>query len=124
MHHNTDLWGHAVPIDGARWGIWPMGAAWLSLHLADHYDFTRDRKFLAERAYPVMKEATEFFLDYLVTDGKGHLVTGPSTSPENEYRLPSGGDRPSCCMGPTMDTRDPACAVQPRDRSQRRFSAT
>jgi hypothetical protein len=57
LHHNTDLWGDAVPIDGARWGIWPMGAAWLSLHLADHYDFTRDRKFLAERAYPVMKEA-------------------------------------------------------------------
>jgi alpha-L-fucosidase 2 len=72
LHHNTDLWGDAVPIDGARYGIWPMGAAWLSLHLADHYDFTRDRKFLAERAYPVMKEAAQFFLDYLVPDGKGH----------------------------------------------------
>jgi alpha-L-fucosidase 2 len=104
MHHNTDLWGHAVPIDGARWGIWPMGAAWLSLHLAEHYDFTRDRKFLAARAYPVMKEATEFFLDYLTTDGKGHLVTGPSTSPENEYRLPSG-EKAVLCMGPTMDTQ-------------------
>jgi len=77
LHHNTDLWGDAVPIDGARYGIWPMGAAWLSLHLADHYDFTRDRKFLAERAYPVMKEAAQFFLDYLVPDGKGHLMTGP-----------------------------------------------
>jgi alpha-L-fucosidase 2 len=103
LHHNTDLWGHAVPIDGARWGIWPMGASWLSLHLAEHYDFTRDRKFLAERAYPVMKEAAQFFLDYLVPDGKGHLVTGPSTSPENEYRLPSG-ERADLCMGPTMDT--------------------
>jgi alpha-L-fucosidase 2 len=103
LHHNTDLWGHAVPIDGARWGIWPMGAAWLSLHLADHYDYTRNRKFLAEQAYPVMKEATEFFLDYLVPDGKGHLVTGPSTSPENEYKLPSG-EKAVLCMGPTMDT--------------------
>ncbi len=103
LHHNTDLWGHAVPIDGARWGVWPMGAAWLSLHLGDHYDFTRDRKFLAERAYPVMKEATQFFLDYLVPDGKGHLVTGPSLSPENEYKLPSG-EKAVICMGPTMDT--------------------
>ncbi|MEP7352945.1 MAG: glycoside hydrolase family 95 protein, partial [Acidobacteriota bacterium] len=103
LHHNTDLWGDAVPIDGARWGVWPMGAAWLSLHLAEHYDFTRDRKFLAQRAYPVMKEAAQFFLDYLVPDGKGHLVTGPSTSPENEYRLPSG-ETGVLAMGPTMDT--------------------
>jgi alpha-L-fucosidase 2 len=103
LHHNTDLWGDAVPIDGARWGIWPMGAAWLSLHLAEHYDFTRDRRFLAERAWPVMKEAAQFFLDYLVPDGKGHLVTGPSTSPENEYMLPSG-EKAVLCMGPTMDT--------------------
>jgi alpha-L-fucosidase 2 len=103
LHHNTDLWGDAVPIDGAHWGMWPMGAAWLSLHLAEHYDFTRDRKFLAERAYPTMKEATQFFLDYLTSDGKGHLVTGPSLSPENEYRLPSG-EKAVVCMGPTMDT--------------------
>ncbi len=103
LHHNTDLWGDAVPIDGARWGIWPMGAAWLSLHLAEHYDFARDRRFLAERGYPVMKEAAQFFLDYLVPDGKGHLVTGPSLSPENEYRLPPG-EQAVLCMGPTMDT--------------------
>jgi alpha-L-fucosidase 2 len=104
LHHNTDLWGHAVPIDGARWGLWPMGAAWLALHLADHYDFTLDRKFLAARAYPLMKEVAEFFVDYLVADGKGHLVTGPSSSPENEYRLPSG-EKAVLCMGPAMDTQ-------------------
>jgi alpha-L-fucosidase 2 len=106
MHHNTDLWdlwGDAVPIDGAAWGVWPMGAAWLSLHLAEHYDFTRDRKFLAERDYPLMKEATQFFLDYMVPDGKGHLVTGPSISPENTYQTPSG-ERASLTIGPTMDT--------------------
>jgi alpha-L-fucosidase 2 len=102
MHHNTDIWGDAVPIDLAASGVWPMGAAWLSLHLAEHYDFTRDRKFLAERAYPVMKEATQFFLDYMVDDGKGHLVTGPSLSPENTYRTPSG-ERAAITMGPTMD---------------------
>jgi alpha-L-fucosidase 2 len=102
LHHNTDLWGDAVPVDGARWGVWPMGAAWLSLHLAEHYEFTRDRRFLAERGYPVMKEAAQFFLDYLVPDGKGHLVTGPSISPENEYQLPTG-EKAALVMGPTMD---------------------
>jgi alpha-L-fucosidase 2 len=102
IHHNTDLWGDAVPIDGVHAGLWPMGGAWLSLHLWDHYDFTRNREFLARRAYPVMKEAAEFLLDYLVDDGKGHLVTGPSISPENRYRLPNG-EEAKLCMGPTMD---------------------
>jgi alpha-L-fucosidase 2 len=102
IHHNTDLWGHAVPIDGVHSGIWPMGAAWLSLHLWDHYDFTRNREFLSKRAYPVMKEAAEFFLDYLVDNGRGKLVTGPSLSPENRYRL-SDGTVARVCMGPTMD---------------------
>jgi alpha-L-fucosidase 2 len=102
VHHNTDLWGHAVPIDGVHAGLWPMGAAWLSLHLWDRYEFTRDRSFLAKRAYPLMKEAAEFFLDYLVDDGKGHLVTGPSLSPENQYQAPDGTPV-KLCMGPTMD---------------------
>jgi alpha-L-fucosidase 2 len=103
IHHNTDLWGHAGPIDGVHAGIWPMGGAWLSLHLWDHYDFTRNREFLARRAYPVMKEAAEFLLSYLVEDGKGHLITGPSLSPENRYLGPDGA-AVKLCMGPTMDT--------------------
>jgi len=102
IHHNTDIWGHAVPIDGVGSGIWPMGGAWLSLHLWEHYDFTRNRDFLAKRAYPVMKEAAEFLLDYMVDDGQGHLVTGPSISPENQYRL-ADGTRAKLTMGPTMD---------------------
>ncbi len=101
-HHNTDLWGHAVPIDGARYGVWPMGAAWLCLHLWEHYDFTRDRQFLATRAYPLLKEAAEFLLSYLVDDGRGQLITGPSISPENRYQT-SDGQVASLCMGPTMD---------------------
>jgi alpha-L-fucosidase 2 len=104
MHHNTDLWGHAVPIDQAGSGVWPMGAAWLSLHLWDHYDFTRDTAFLRDRAYPTMKEAAQFLLDYMVTDAKGHLITGPSLSPENRYKLPDGTTA-RVCMGPTMDTQ-------------------
>ncbi len=103
LHHNTDIWGHAVPIDGVGSGLWPMGAAWLSLHLWDHYDYTRNKIFLQFRAYPVMKEAAEFFLDYLTDDGQGHLITGPSISPENRYRLPDGTIA-KLCMGPTMDT--------------------
>jgi len=102
IHHNTDLWGDAVPIDGVGSGLWAMGGAWLSLHLWEHYDFTRDRAFLARRAYPTMKEAAEFLLDYLVEDGNGRLVTGPSLSPENQYRLPDG-TKAKLCMGPTMD---------------------
>src|SRR5262245_23229660 len=101
-HHNADGWGHATPVDSVGPGMWPMGAAWLSLHLWEHYDFGRDRAFLAERAYPIMKEAAQFFLDYLVEDGKGHLITGPSTSPENRYRM-SDGTVARMCMGPTMD---------------------
>ena len=103
IHHNTDIWGDAVPIDGVKSGVWPMGGAWLSLHFWDHYDFTRDRQFLARRAYPVMKEAAEFLLDYLVDDGHGHLVTGPSLSPENDYRTRDGVVA-RLCMGPYMDT--------------------
>ena len=102
IHHNTDIWGDAVPIDGVGSGIWPMGGAWLALHFWEHYDFTRDRKFLAERAYPAMKEAAEFLLDYMVDDGHGHLVTGPSLSPENRYKLADGKPY-SLVMGPVMD---------------------
>ncbi|MDZ4800681.1 MAG: glycoside hydrolase N-terminal domain-containing protein [Bryobacteraceae bacterium] len=102
FHHNLDGWGHGTPIDGVGSGIWPMGAAWLCLHYWDHYEFTADREFLAKRGYPVMKEAAQFLLDYLIDDGKGHLVTGPSISPENRYRTPTGAVG-KLCMGPTMD---------------------
>jgi alpha-L-fucosidase 2 len=102
IHHNTDLWGDADPIDGYQWGIWPMGGAWLSLHAWDHYAFSLDNDFLRSRAWPILHDASLFFLDYLVDDGARHLVTGPSLSPENRYRLPDGTDH-SLVMGPTMD---------------------
>ncbi len=102
IHHNTDLWGDADPIDGYQWGIWPMGGAWLSLHAWDHYAYTLDRTFLRERAWPILHDASQFYLDYLVDDGTGHLVTGPSISPENRYRAPDGTEH-SLTMGPTMD---------------------
>jgi alpha-L-fucosidase 2 len=80
-----------------------MGGAWLSLHLWDRYDFTRDAKFLRTRAYPVLKEASEFLLDYMVEDAQGRLLTGPSTSPENEFLLPNG-TKAALTIGPFMDT--------------------
>ena len=102
-HHITDIWGFTTPGDRPRSGLWPTGAAWLTQHLWEHYLFNPDREFLA-KAYPVMKEAAEFFLDYLVEDPRapGRLVSGPSVSPENRYRLPNG-QVGILSMGPSMD---------------------
>jgi alpha-L-fucosidase 2 len=100
-HHITDIWGFTSPGDLPRSGLWPTGAAWLTQHLWEHYLFAPDRAFLS-RAYPVMKEAAEFFLDYLVEDPRGRLVSGPSVSPENRYRLPNG-EVGILTMGPSMD---------------------
>lgn len=103
VHHNTDVWGDAVPIDGLGGGVWPMGSAWLSLHLWDHYDYTGSVNFLRDRCYPRLKENAMFLLDYLVTDpGTEKFVTGPSCSPENRYKLPDGTSH-NLCMAPTMD---------------------
>jgi alpha-L-fucosidase 2 len=102
IHHNTDLWGDAEPIDGYQYGIWPVGGAWLALHTWEHYAFTQDREFLKTRAWPILHDASLFFLDYLVADANGNLVTGPSLSPENKYVL-SDGTTHSLTMAPTMD---------------------
>jgi len=97
-HHNTDLWRASAPIDGPQWGMWPMGGAWLCLHLWDHYDYSRDKEYLA-KVYPAMKGAAQFFFDTLVEEPKHKwLVTCPSLSPENGH--PFGT---SVCAGPTMD---------------------
>jgi alpha-L-fucosidase 2 len=94
VHHNTDLWRGTAPINASNHGIWVSGGAWLCQHLWDHYLFTQDEKFLRERAYPVMKEAANFFMDFLVKDAKtGWLISTPSNSPEQ------GG----LVAGPTMD---------------------
>ena len=93
-HHNTDLWRASAPINGVD-GVWPTGGAWLCQHLWEHYLFTEDKKFLT-RAYPIMKQAAEFFQDYLVKDPKtGWLVTSPSYSPEQG----------ELTTGPTMDNQ-------------------
>ncbi|AKH43231.1 alpha-L-fucosidase 2 [Altererythrobacter atlanticus] len=97
-HHNTDLWRATAPIDGAQWGMWPTGGAWLCTHLWDHYDYSRDRDYLAG-IYSVMRGAALFFIDTLQTDPEtGYLVTNPSISPENRH--PEGA---AICAGPSMD---------------------
>ena len=97
-HHNTDLWRATAPIDGPLWGLWPMGGAWLCLHLWDRYEFSGDRATL-ERIYPTLRGAAQFFLDSLVEEPKHRwLVTSPSLSPENSH--PAGV---ALCAGPTMD---------------------
>ncbi|MDE3150147.1 MAG: glycoside hydrolase family 95 protein, partial [Acidobacteriota bacterium] len=103
VNHNTDLWGDSIPVDHVQAGIWPMGAAWMSLHLWEHYAFGGDHDFLRRRAYPRLKEIAEFFLDYLVAGPDGTLLSGPSQSPENKYRLPDGTTA-SLCMSPAMDS--------------------
>ena len=93
-HHLTDPFGFAAPADSVV-GIWPMGGAWLCEHPYEHYLFTGNKDFLAKRAYPLMKGAAQFILDFLVTAPSntpvaGKLVTAPSHSPENSFYLPDG----------------------------------
>lgn len=90
-HHTSDVHAFTVPIGRTVWGLWPLGGAWLCRHLWEHYQFGGDEKFLRERAWPVLRGASEFFVSYLVEDPlTGKLVSGPSSSPENAYRTPDG----------------------------------
>ena len=89
VHHLSDLFGFTTPADGV-WGVSLIGAAWLAQHPYEHYLFTGDKEFLETRAYPLMKGAAEFMLDFLVEDPQGRLVTNPSHSPENSFRKPDG----------------------------------
>lgn len=114
LHQNTDLWRAAAPMDGPDWGAFSTGGAWLCMHLWEHWRFTGDRAFLA-RSYPLLRGASEFFLDVLVADPRtGLLVTNPSTSPENFPARPgndpfydevTGSISPgtSLCAGSTID---------------------
>lgn len=102
-HHNTDLFGDCWVQDYWNPGsYWVMGAAWLCTHQWTHYLYTQDREFL-QKAFPVMREAAEFFLDFLI-DYDGHLVTCPSVSPENTFLLPNGHSGANT-YGVTMDNQ-------------------
>ena len=83
--------------------IWPMGAAWLCLHIYEHYEYTRDKAFLAEK-FDTLCEAARFFTEYMFENSQGQLVTGPSVSPENTY-LTESGTKGNLCIGPSMDSQ-------------------
>lgn len=101
-HHNTDIWRSTGLVDGPFWGAWPMGGAWLTTHLWEHYLFTKDKDFLT-RHYPAMRGAAEFLLSFMVKHPQyGWLVTCPSLSPEHG---PQGESGASLCAGPTMDVQ-------------------
>ncbi len=102
-HHNTDLWCDTAPLDHAWAGVWPMGGAWLCLHIWNHYEYSHDLAFLQETGYPTMKEAAEFFLDYMF-EQDGVLMTGPSLSPEHRF-IGANGEQGCVCCSPAMDTQ-------------------
>jgi alpha-L-fucosidase 2 len=106
-HHNADIWGQTAPVGDYGggdpvWANWAMGGAWLSQDFWAHYAFGGDKEYLREHGWPVMKGAAEFCLDWLVDDGKGHLVTAPSVSPELAFITPDG-QHANVSMACTMD---------------------
>lgn len=107
-HHNSDIWAQAAPVGAYGqhgdpvWASWFMGAPWLCSHLWEHYAFGGDKVFLRDKAYPVMKEAAIFCLEWLIEDDNGYLVTSPSTSPEHRFIGPDG-NRAAVSKATTMD---------------------
>jgi alpha-L-fucosidase 2 len=107
VHHNSDIWALSNPVGDLgkgdpTWANWTMGSPWLSQHVWTHYTFTKDKKFLKETAYPLMKGAAAFCLDWLVEDKNGYLVTAPSVSPENTF-IDDSGKKASVSIATTMD---------------------
>lgn len=107
LSHNSDIWGQANPVGNRgigdpTWANWYMGGPWVSQHLFEHYRFTGDKRYLEEEAYPVMKGAALFCLDWLIEDTEGHLVTAPATSPENSF-VAEDGQAYSVSIATTMD---------------------
>jgi alpha-L-fucosidase 2 len=105
-HHNTDMWGWALPVgmghSNPSWAIWMMGGAWLTQHLWEHYEFTGDTTFLRDRGWPVLRGCAEFCLDWLVDGSDGWLDTIPSTSPENMF-ISAAGTQESLSYSSAMD---------------------
>ncbi|HOW68891.1 MAG TPA: glycoside hydrolase family 95 protein [Candidatus Paceibacterota bacterium] len=102
-HYTTDAWLYTPTAGSPAWALWQMGGAWCTRHFIEHYWFTGDRVFLEKRAYPMLRDASLFLLDWLVPHPKtGKLVSGPSASPENTFVGP-GGKSFSVSMGCSMD---------------------
>ncbi|TWU44281.1 hypothetical protein Q31b_18170 [Novipirellula aureliae] len=105
--HTSDIWAMSNPVGdfgngSPQWANWNMSGTWLVTHLWEHYQFTQDKEFLKNDAYPLMKGSAEFCLNWMIEDSKGKLITSPSTSPENSYRT-NDGYRGSTLYGGTAD---------------------
>ena len=102
-HHTSDAWAFTEPIGDTVLGMWPHGGGWLTRHFWEHYAHSGDEAFLRERAWPMLRGAAEFYLDYLVEDPVTHkLVSGPSSSPENTF-ITADGQHANIGMGNSMD---------------------
>ena len=92
-HHTSDAWAFGAPVSNTLWGLWPYGGAWCARHAFERYQYGGDVHELRTRAWPLLRGASEFFLDYLATEPTtGLLVAGPSSSPENSFKVPAGGE--------------------------------
>ena len=105
LHHLSDIYGFTSPADGL-WGVWPMGGAWLSVHMWEHWLFTLDKDFLSDTAYGYMRECVLFLIDYLFEASDGTLRSGPSMSPELSFYAdtPEHNIKAYICFSPAMDT--------------------
>ena len=103
MHHTTSAFGQTALHDAIEYGTYPLAGAWMCLHLWEHYLFTQNKKFLSEKAYPIMKGSAEFILDFLIKDKSGRLITAPSYSPENSFIHPVTGKPTQITYSSTMD---------------------
>lgn len=102
-HTVSNAWSYTAPGWGLGWGLHVTSGIWISLQLWEHFEYHRDLDFLATRAYPVLKDAAQFFLAYLTEDPEtGYLLSGPSDSPENWYLTPNG-EKCSISLGNTTD---------------------
>lgn len=102
-HHNVDIWADTAPLDNVNCGLWPLGGAWLALHLWEQFEHSGDLGFLERRAYPVLLEAATFLLDFMFEDETGTLQIGPTISPENAYA--HEGVRVAVCLSSAMDVQ-------------------
>ena len=103
MHHNTTAFGETALHDAVQYGTLPLGAAWMCLHLWEHYLFTQDKNYLRQTAFPIMKESAEFVKEFLVKGPGGYLASAPSYSPENAFIHPVTGKPTQITYSSTMD---------------------
>ena len=128
-HHNADLWRQTAPVGNwgqgdPKWANWPMGAVWHSMDLWEHYAFTRDEAWLRDFAWPLLRGAAEFALDWLVPDGKGGLATAPSFSPENDVPRAATATSAEVSASTTSDLALAARAASRTPSRPRRSSAS